>query len=63
MVYVAPRKKANFDKLKNELKNKITAETEVAPQIIKVELKELLKRLGMETELKEKRIVDNRKKI
>lgn len=63
VVYVAPNKKADFDKLKNELKNKIITETEVAPQIIKVELRELLKRLGMETELKEKRIVDNRKKI
>ena len=63
VVYVAPNKKANFEKLKNELKNKISAETEVTPEIIKVELKELLKRLGMETELKEKRIVDNRKKI
>lgn len=63
VVYVAPKKKANFEKLKSDLKDKITAETEVNPEIIKIELKELLKRLGMETELKEKRIVDNRKKI
>ncbi len=63
IVYIAPKKKANFDKLKSNLKEKITAETEVTPEIVKVELKELLKRLGMETELKEKRIVDNRKKI
>ena len=62
-VYIAPKKKANFEKLKNELNNKIVAETEITPEIIKVELKELLKRLGMETELKEKRIVDNRKKV
>ncbi|MBI2102192.1 AMP-binding protein [Candidatus Woesearchaeota archaeon] len=63
VVYVAPKKKANFEKLKNELKNKIIAETEVTPAIVKAELKALLQKLGMETELKEKRIVDNRKKI
>ena len=63
IVYVAPKKKANFEKLKNDLKNKITAETEVTPAIVKIELKTLLQKLGMETELKEKRIVDNRKKI
>ena len=63
VVYVATKKKANFEKLKNDLQNKIIAETEIKPEIVKVELKELLQRLGMETELKEKRIVDNRKKI
>lgn len=63
IVYVAPKKKANFEKLRNELKNKITAETEVTPEIVNTELKILLQKLGMETELKEKRIIDNRKKI
>ena len=63
IVYVTPKKKANFEKLKNDLKNKIIAATEVTPKIVKLDLKELLKRLGMETELKEKRIVDSRKKI
>ncbi|MBI3035564.1 AMP-binding protein [Candidatus Woesearchaeota archaeon] len=63
VVYAAPNKKADFEKLKSDLKNKITTETEVTPEIVKVELKELLKRLGMETELKEKRIIDSRKKI
>ena len=63
VVYVAPKKKANFEKLRNDLKNKITAETEVTPAIVKIELKTLLQKLGMETELKEKRIVDNREKI
>jgi len=63
IIYVAPKKKANFEKLRSDLKNKIANETEVTPEIVKVELMELLKRLGMETELKEKRIVDNRKKI
>jgi len=63
IIYIAPKRKVNFEKLKYNINNQITAETEVAPQIVKVELKELLKRLGMETELKEKRIVDNRKKV
>ena len=63
IVYIATKKKANFDKLKNELKDKIATETEVTPEIVKVELNELLQRLGMETELKEKRILDNRKSI
>tara|TARA_B100000315_G_scaffold209565_1_gene205389 strand:+ start:14929 stop:16356 length:1428 start_codon:yes stop_codon:yes gene_type:complete len=61
IAYVAPNKKANFEKLKKDLRNKITTATEVTPQIVKVNLKELLQKLGMETELKEKRIVDNRK--
>ena len=63
VVYVAPKKNANFEKLRENLKNNIISETEVNPEIIKLELNELLKRLGMETELKEKRIVDNRKKV
>ena len=63
IVYVASNKKVNFEKLKNDLKNQITAETEVTPEIVKVELKELLKRIGMETELKEKRIVDSRRNV
>jgi len=61
IVYVAPKKNANFERLKRNLKNEIIAQTEVTPEIVKVELKELLKLLGMETELKEKRILDNRK--
>lgn len=63
VVYVTPRKKANFEKLRKDLKNKIIAETEITPEVVKVGLRELLQRLGMETELKEKRIVDNRKKV
>lgn len=62
IVYVSPKKKANFEKLKDGLKSNISKEAEVTPEIVKVELKELLHRLGMETELKERRIVDNRKK-
>lgn len=60
IVYISSAKKANFERLKSGLKNKIFEETEITPEIVKVELKELLKRLGMETELKERRIVDKR---
>ncbi len=63
IVYVVPKKKANFEKLKLNLKNKIIEETEISPIIVRTELKELLNLLGMETELKEKRIIDKRKKV
>ena len=63
IVYVAPKKQANFKKLRRNLMNEIIEEAEVKPEIVKINLKELLNRLGMETELKEKRVVDNRKKL
>ncbi|MBI4452833.1 AMP-binding protein [Candidatus Woesearchaeota archaeon] len=63
ILYVAPRKNADIKRLKQSLKNRIFSETEVNPSIILVSLKELLGRLGMETELKEKRIIDSRKKL
>lgn len=63
VVYVAPKKNANFEKLRQDLRNKIIGETEISPEIVKIGLKELLIRLGMETELKEKRIVDIRKNL
>ena len=63
IVYAAVKKNVNFEKLKKDLKDKIITETEVAPEIVKAELKELLQRLGMETEMKEKRVVDSREKI
>ena len=43
ILYIAPKKKVNFVRLKDDLKNKIISETEITPQIVKVELKELLK--------------------
>lgn len=61
-VYIAPKKKVDFNNLKKDLQNKLREELEVTPEIIKMDLRELLKRLGMETELKEKRIVDRRVK-
>jgi len=35
---------------------------EITPEIVKMDLNKLLEKLGMETELKEKRIIDNRPK-
>ena len=60
IVYIASKKNVDFAKLKAKLKNLLMEELEITPEIVKVELKELLDRLGMETELKERRIVDNR---
>lgn len=62
IVYIAPKKNVEFIKLKAKLKNLLKEELEITPEIIKMDLNKLLDRLGMETELKEKRIVDNRSK-
>ena len=62
IVYIASKKNVDFAKLKAKLKNLLKEELEITPEIIKLELKELLDKLGMETELKEKRILDNRLK-
>lgn len=60
-LYVTPQPGVDPVGLKANLKEKILREMEVSPNdIILVDLKELLNRLGMETELKEKRILDNR---
>jgi len=62
ILYVAAKKNIDFNKLKKELKQKIFNSMEITPEIVKMDLRKLLERLGMETELKEKRIVDNRVK-
>ncbi|MGD2250165.1 MAG: AMP-binding protein [Candidatus Methanofastidiosia archaeon] len=60
-LYVTPQPGVDPAGLKAALKEKILREMEVSPNdIFIVELKKLLHRLGMETELKEKRILDNR---
>jgi len=61
IVYISPKKNVGFTKFKKELKHMLYEELEVTPEIVKMDLKELLDRLGMETELKERRIVDKRK--
>ncbi|MBW2980135.1 AMP-binding protein [Candidatus Woesearchaeota archaeon] len=62
ILYIAPRKKANIAKLKIELKKIVLEATEVTPDVIVMGKAQLLDRLGMETELKEKRVVDKRPK-
>lgn len=60
-LYVAPEEGCNLEKLKADLRQKVIRDTEVAPSdIIFKPVPEILKQLGMETELKEKRIFDNR---
>lgn len=59
-LYLAPKSGVSFAKLNQELSEKIKAEMEISPKIIELSLDELTRRLGMETELKEKRIVDLR---
>lgn len=60
IVYIAPKKNINFAELRTKLKNLLKEELEITPEIIKMNMNKLLDRLGMETELKERRIVDNR---
>ena len=62
VVYIAPGKNINFLKLKSKLKNLLKEKLEITPEIVKMDLNKLLEKLGMETELKEKRIIDNRPK-
>jgi len=63
IIYIAPKKSVDFVKLKSKLKNLLKDQLEITPQIIKMDLNKLLNKLGMETELKEKRIIDKRAKI
>ncbi|MDP4012112.1 MAG: hypothetical protein Q8R00_00700 [Candidatus Nanoarchaeia archaeon] len=59
-LYVVPVKKGDFARLKEELK-KTMAQTEISfTDIIEVSLPDMVKRLGIETELKERRILDIR---
>lgn len=63
-LYIAPTEGSDLEKLKTDLRQKVIRDTEVAPSdIIFKPVKEILKQLGMETELKEKRIFDNRPKV
>ncbi len=63
-LYIAPEEGVDLEKLKSDLRQKVIRDTEVAPSdIIFRPAQEILKQLGMETELKEKRIFDNRPKV
>lgn len=63
ILHVATRNGAASERLKRELSAKIHDEIEIRPNRIEIHsLEEMLKRVRMETELKEKRVVDNRPK-
>jgi phenylacetate-coenzyme A ligase PaaK-like adenylate-forming protein len=62
-LYIAAKEGVNQENLKKEIEKKIITETEIAPnRIIFLSVQEILNRLGMETQLKELRIIDNRPK-
>lgn len=62
IVHLCPKKDVPYEKLAQEVQNRIKNDIFVNVQTIQVELDKLLEQLGMETELKEKRIIDNRPK-
>ncbi len=62
-LYVAPQEGIDKEKFSSELRQRIIRDTEVSlTDIIFKPVPDLLKQLGMETEVKEKRILDNRVK-
>ncbi|MFA5134853.1 MAG: AMP-binding protein [Patescibacteria group bacterium] len=62
MLYVAPKNGVPFSELKPKIQKAIHNEVFINAQIVEKKLPELLQMLGMETELKEKRVIDNRPK-
>lgn len=62
ILYIAPKKKVDIAKLKFDIKHQIREELEITPDIVITSREEILDKLGMETELKEKRIIDLRPK-
>ncbi len=59
-LYVSPKEGVNWDSFKTHLEKMVYAEVGVGVLIEKMETNEILSRLGMETELKEKRLLDSR---
>ena len=62
MIYLCPKEGVSFDELSQDVKKKVHDDLSINIVTEKKELNALLDQLGMETELKEKRIVDNRPK-
>ena len=61
VIYISPSDGTATDKLQQDISAQVLADTEIRPNaIIFLPLRELLLKLGMETEMKEKRIVDSR---
>ncbi|MFA6099010.1 MAG: AMP-binding protein [Patescibacteria group bacterium] len=61
-LYVAPKSGVNIEEMKSKINLRLRNEVFVAATVVEKKLPELLQMLGMETELKEKRIVDSRPK-
>ncbi|RJO59209.1 phenylacetate--CoA ligase family protein [Candidatus Parcubacteria bacterium] len=62
ILYVAPKVGVNFENLSHEINRRVLSETGITARIVEKNLKEVLSLIGMESELKEKRIVDKRPK-
>ncbi|MFA6272596.1 MAG: AMP-binding protein [Patescibacteria group bacterium] len=62
VVYLCPKEGVSYEALSEEIKKKIHSDMFIQVLTEKRDLKSLLDQLGMETELKEKRMVDNRPK-
>ena len=62
ILYLAPKPNVNFDELSRDVNRRILSETGITPIIVQKKLQEVLQMIGMESELKEKRIVDKRPK-
>lgn len=62
VVYIAAKEGVIFDTMKQQLQKAIHNEVFITVDVIEKKLPDLLQMLGMETELKEKRIIDNRPK-
>lgn len=62
ILYVCPKAGESFQQVQEEITRRIHNEIMVTVKTVQKTLPELLSQLGMETELKEKRIVDNRPK-
>ncbi len=62
-LYIAPREGIDKEKFISEIRQRVIRDTEVSlTDIIFRSVPELIQQLGMETELKEKRVLDNRVK-
>lgn len=62
IVYAAPHGGYSFEEIRAEVQRVVRNEMDITPLVEQRTVSELLERMGMETELKEKRIVDTRPK-
>ncbi|MFA6908740.1 MAG: AMP-binding protein [Patescibacteria group bacterium] len=62
ILYIAPSAGADFNTVKQEVVRRIHNDVMISVDVVEKPLQDILDRIGMETELKEKRIIDNRSK-